>query len=244
MIAEVALAGGSERRIARSTASEPDCIGMCSCGQTFGVSAIAAMTSSVKSRGCGLVNRTRSRPVDLAAGPQQLAEREPVAEGAAVGVDVLPEQGHLEDAGRRRAHRISASTSPGRRSVSAPRSAGTMQNVQVLSQPTEIDTQALYGDSRRRRQVGREVLQRLDDLDLRPRGCAARVRAAPAARPGCGCRTRRRPTAPSPGSCRGPSGPGSRRPRSACRAGAAWPGTGGRGCRTAGCRRSRGPRRC
>ena len=29
-----------------------------------------------------------------------------------------------------------------------PRSAGTMQNVQVLLQPTEIDTQAAYADSR------------------------------------------------------------------------------------------------
>ncbi len=35
---------------------------MCSCGMTFGVSAIAAITSSVKSRGCGLVKRTRSNP--------------------------------------------------------------------------------------------------------------------------------------------------------------------------------------
>jgi hypothetical protein len=35
---------------------------MCSDGITFGVSAIAAITSSVKSRGCGEVNRTRSSP--------------------------------------------------------------------------------------------------------------------------------------------------------------------------------------
>ena len=35
----------------------------------------------------------------------------------------------------------SASTSPGRRSRSVPRNEGTMQNVQVLLQPTEIDTQ-------------------------------------------------------------------------------------------------------
>ena len=48
--------------MALSTASEPDCSGMCRLGQTAGVSAIAAMTSSVKSRGCGLVNRTRSIP--------------------------------------------------------------------------------------------------------------------------------------------------------------------------------------
>ena len=48
--------------MAFSTVSEPDCSGMCRCGMTFGVSAIASMTSSVKSRGCGEVNRTRSRP--------------------------------------------------------------------------------------------------------------------------------------------------------------------------------------
>jgi hypothetical protein len=34
----------------------------------------------------------------------------------------------------------SASTSPGLRSFSLPRSDGTMQNVHVLLQPTEIDT--------------------------------------------------------------------------------------------------------
>ncbi|SHX72912.1 Uncharacterised protein [Mycobacteroides abscessus subsp. abscessus] len=32
--------------------------------------------------------------------------------------------------------------SPGLRSISLPRSEGTMQKVQVLLQPTEIDTQA------------------------------------------------------------------------------------------------------
>ena len=59
---------------------------------------MARMTSSVKAAGCGLVKRTRSRPVDLAAGAQQLAEGEPVAELDAVGVDVLAEQRHLDDA--------------------------------------------------------------------------------------------------------------------------------------------------
>ncbi len=39
--------------------------------------------------------------------------------------------------------------SPGRRSFSLPRSDGTMQKVHVLLQPTEIDTHAEYGDSRR-----------------------------------------------------------------------------------------------
>jgi hypothetical protein len=53
---------------------------MCSWCITLGVSAIAAITSSRNSAGCGLVKRTRSRALDLTAGPQQLAERPPVAE--------------------------------------------------------------------------------------------------------------------------------------------------------------------
>ena len=40
------------------------------------------------------------------------------------------------------ASRTSARMSPGRRSFSLPRSAGTMQKVQVLLQPTEMETQA------------------------------------------------------------------------------------------------------
>ena len=43
---------------------------------------------------------------------------------------------------------ISARMSPGRRSFSLPRSAGTMQNVQVLLQPTLIETQAANTESR------------------------------------------------------------------------------------------------
>ncbi len=42
----------------------------------------------------------------------------------------------------------SARISPGRRSFSLPRSAGTMQNVHVLLQPTEIETHAAYAESR------------------------------------------------------------------------------------------------
>ena len=46
---------------------------MCSCGQTFGVSAIAAITSEVKSRGCGEVNRTRSSPSTVPQARSSLA---------------------------------------------------------------------------------------------------------------------------------------------------------------------------
>ena len=42
----------------------------------------------------------------------------------------------------------SARMSPGRRSFSLPRRAGTMQNVHVLLQPTEMDTQPEYTESR------------------------------------------------------------------------------------------------
>ena len=51
-----------ERRMSFRIRSEPDCSGMCSCGITFGVSAMASITSSVKAAGWGLVNRTRSSP--------------------------------------------------------------------------------------------------------------------------------------------------------------------------------------
>lgn len=48
--------------MARRMRSEPDCNGMCSWCMTFGVCAIAAITSSVNAAGCGEVNRTRSNP--------------------------------------------------------------------------------------------------------------------------------------------------------------------------------------
>ena len=51
-----------ERRIWRSTLSDPDCRGMCRLGMTVGVVAMASITSSVKAAGCGDVKRTRSMP--------------------------------------------------------------------------------------------------------------------------------------------------------------------------------------
>src|SRR3954453_14219323 len=84
---------------------------MCSWWQPAGVSAIAAMTSSVNSRGCGLVKRTRSRPSSPPVArsraanaprardstPAAFGGRAAVAEPDAVGVDVLAQQRHLED---------------------------------------------------------------------------------------------------------------------------------------------------
>ena len=57
--------------------------------------------------------------------------------------------------------------SPGRRSFSRPRSDGTMQKVQVLLQPTEIDTHAEYGDWRRAGSRRREGGEGLLELGLR-----------------------------------------------------------------------------
>ena len=122
------------------------------------------------------------QPLDLAARPQQLGERLPVAELHAVRVDVLPQQRHLADAlGDQRPDL--GEDSPGRRSFSLPRSDGTMQNVQVLLQP---DRDRHPGGVRRLalgRQRRREHLERLEDLDLRLLLRPARARAAPAATP-------------------------------------------------------------
>ena len=133
---------------------------------TLGVSAIAAITSSVKSFGCGLVNRTRSSPSIVAAGPQQLAEREPVAELHAVGVDVLPQQGDLGDAlGDQRLDL----------GEDLARPAVLLLAAQRRDDAERAGVVAAHGDRHpggvRRlalgRQRGREHLERLEDLDLR-----------------------------------------------------------------------------
>ncbi len=68
--------------MALRTGSDPDWRGMWSCGMTLGVSAMAAMTSSVKSRGCGEVKRTRSRPSIIPQARSSLlnASRSPMSE--------------------------------------------------------------------------------------------------------------------------------------------------------------------
>jgi hypothetical protein len=120
---------------------------MCREGITLGVSAIAAITSSVNSAGCGEVKRTRSRPEisPQARSSLENASRSPNSTPYALTfwpssvTSVTPSATSAS---------ISARISPGRRSFSLPRSAGTMQNVQVLLQPTEIDTHAAYAESR------------------------------------------------------------------------------------------------
>ena len=130
-----------------STLSEPDCNGMCSDGVTFGVLGHRLDHVVGELRRVRGVKRTRDEALDLAAGPQQLGERLPVAELHAVGVDVLTQQGDLADAVGDQRLDLGEDLA-GRRSFSLPRSAGTMQNVQVLLQPTEINTHAAYADWR------------------------------------------------------------------------------------------------
>jgi hypothetical protein len=87
-------------------------------------------------------------------GAQQVGEQRPDArttsspglaggegEVAAVGVDVLAEQGDLGDAVGGEALTSATSRSKGRL-ISGPRTAGTMQNAQLLSQPIWMVTQA------------------------------------------------------------------------------------------------------
>ena len=136
------------------------------------------------------------QPVDPAAGPQQLAEGQRVAERAAVGVDVLAEQGDLGDAlgdqgldlgqhvagpavgllaaqARARCRTCSCCRSPPR-STPRPR------------RPSHDGWAGRRGSSRGRR-----------GSRPGPRRCAGPVPAAPAGWPGCGCRRPRRPRAPS-----------------------------------------------
>ena len=133
---------------------------------TFGVSAIAAITSSVKSLGCGEVNRTRSRPSIVAAGPQQLAEREPVAELHAVGVDVLPEQRDLEDTLGDQRLDLGQHVAGPAVLLGAAQRRHDAERAGVVAADADRDPRGV-----RRlapgRQGGGEDLERLEDLDLR-----------------------------------------------------------------------------
>jgi hypothetical protein len=115
---------------------------MCSCGQTFGVSAL-----------------------DVAAGPQQLRERAAVAELDAVGVDVLPEQRHLQDAvGGERLHLGEHVTGPAVLLLTA-QGRDNAERAGVVAAHRDRHP-ARVGGLAARGQRGGEHLERLGDLHL------------------------------------------------------------------------------
>ena len=128
-----------ERRMSLRIRSEPDCSGMCNCGITLGVSAMASMTSSVKAAGCGLVKRTRSNPWMSPHARSSLANAPRSPNSTPYEFTFWPSR-VTSTAPESTSAWTSARMSPGRRSFSLPRSWGTMQNVHVLLHPTEMDT--------------------------------------------------------------------------------------------------------
>ena len=216
---------------------------MCSCGITFGVSAMAAITSSVKSRGCGEVKRTRSSPSICSARPQQLGEGLPIAELRAVRVHVLAEQGDLLHPLGHQHLDLGQDLAGSPIGLPAAQRRHDAEGAGVVAADADRDPGGVGGVPPGRQRRG-EPFERLGDLDL---GLPLRPGPAPAAAAACrccGCRRPRRPRAPGGRSRRGPSGPGSHRRRSACPGAASWPAAAARDCRTAGCRRSPAPRRC
>ena len=119
------------------------------CSQTASHSAIAAITGSRKSFGCGLVKRMRSIPSTASharsSSPNSVVELGPQV--AAPGVHVLAEQRDLLDAVGGEARHLGDDLA-GPRLCSRPRTAGTMQYEHLELQPIETCTQALNARSR------------------------------------------------------------------------------------------------
>ena len=129
------------------------------------------MTSSVNSAGCGEVNRTRSRPSMRPQARSSCRESAAVArligvgERHPVGVDVLPEQRHLEYAlVHQRLHLGQHVTGPAVDLLAAQRGHDAERAGVVAANrdgnPTGV------GGFARRGQVGRKLLKRLEDFDL------------------------------------------------------------------------------
>ena len=116
------------------------------CSQTVGVSAIASITSGVKSWGCGEVNRTRripsTRPTCRRSSANSGRFEEPGTVTSRPYVFTFCPSRVISTTPREASPCTSARMSPSERERWGPRTSGTMQNVQALSQPGAIDTQA------------------------------------------------------------------------------------------------------
>ena len=189
------LAVGAPHRLA-ARGREPDCSGMCRLGITLGVCGhrLDDVVGELGRVRAGEPHPLQSR--DVAAGAQQLAERLPVAELHAVGVDVLAEQGDLADALGDQGLDLAEDLAGSAVLLLAAQRRDDAERAGVVA----ADAHRHPGGVRRLaagRERAREDLERLEDLDL---GLVVGPAPAPAARAGCrccGCRRPRRPTAPS-----------------------------------------------
>ncbi len=117
------------------------------CSHTASVSAIASITSGVKSWGCGLVKRTRRipsiEPTSRSSEANSGRRLEPGTVRSRPNVFTFCPRSVTSTTPSAASPRTSARMSPVARDRCGPRTSGTMQNVQALSQPGAIDTQAL-----------------------------------------------------------------------------------------------------
>ena len=106
------------------------------------------MTSSVKSRGCGDIKRTRSSPSIFPASRSSLAKAPRSPNSTPYALTFCPRRVISMTPCSTKA-RISVSTSIAGRSFSTPRNVGTMQKVQVLLQPTDTETHEVNAENLR-----------------------------------------------------------------------------------------------
>ena len=114
-------------------------------------------------------------PVDLAAGAQQLAERQPVAELDAVGVDVLAEQGDLDDALVDERLRPRRGRRPGGGRPPCRAGSGRCRTCRCCCSPPRSRPSRRRPSRAGSAGCDGKTSRRLEDLDLRPRWlCRAR----------------------------------------------------------------------
>ena len=130
----------------RSSRSDPDCIGKWMCSHTASHPAMASTTSSVKSWGCGLVNRIRRMPSTPFTARRSSANRAFLLDPGTVRsrpyVFTFWPRSVTSTTPRRARPCTSATMSPSARERWGPRTRGTMQKVHRLSHPTLTATQA------------------------------------------------------------------------------------------------------
>ena len=134
-----------------SVRSLPDCNGRCRCSHTLAHSAIAAIVSGRRSFGCGDVKRMRSMPSTASIARSRSANSGrycPAPRSRPYELTFWPSS-VTSTTPSRASSSTSCTMSPIRRLTSRPRTDGTMQNAQELSQPIWIVTHAAWSTSRR-----------------------------------------------------------------------------------------------